>query len=81
MAGVAEATVRDLRNKGGEVLERVLAGERVTVTRDGKPVAELRPLPGTRLSAHALVERFRRLPPIDPNRFRDDVDGVVDQAI
>ena len=78
---MAEATVRDLRNKGGEVLERVLAGERVTVTRDGKPVAELRPLPGTRLSAHALVERFRRLPPIDPTRFRDDVDRVVDQEI
>ena len=78
---MAEATVRDLRNKGGEVLDRVLAGERVTVTRDGKPVAELRPLPGTRLSAHALVERFRRLPPVDPDRFREDVDAVVDQAL
>lgn len=73
--------MRDLRNKGGEVLDRVLAGERVTVTRDGKPVAELRPLPGTRLNAHALVERFRHLPPIDPDGFRDDVDRVVDQAI
>lgn len=73
--------MRELRNKGGEVLDRVLAGERVTVTRDGKPVAELRPLPGTRLSAHALVERFRRLPPVDPTRFRDDVDAVVDQAL
>ena len=78
---MAEATVRDLRNKGGEVLDRVLAGERVTVTRDGRPVAELRPLPGTRLNAHALVERFRRLPPIDPTRFRDDLDAVIDQAI
>lgn len=78
---MGEATVRDLRNKGGEVLDRVLAGEPVTVTRDGKPVAELRPLPGTRLNAHALVERFRRLPPVDPARFRRDVDAVVDQAI
>ncbi|MBA2280380.1 MAG: type II toxin-antitoxin system prevent-host-death family antitoxin [Acidimicrobiia bacterium] len=78
---MAEATVRDLRNKGGEVLDRVAAGERVTVTRDGKPVAELRPMPGTRLSAHALVERFRRLPPIDAGRFRDDVDATVDQTI
>lgn len=73
--------MRDLRNKGGEVLDRVLAGERVTVTRDGKPVAELRPVPGTHLSAHALVERFRRLPPIDAGRFRDDIDAVVDQTI
>jgi prevent-host-death family protein len=78
---VADATVRDLRNKGGEVLARVMAGERVTVTRDGTPVAELRPLPGTRLSAHALVERFRRLPPLDPDRFREDVDAVLDQAV
>jgi prevent-host-death family protein len=78
---MAEATVRDLRNKGGEVLDRVLAGERVTVTRDGKPVAELRPVPGTRLDAHALVERFRRLPQVDPDRFRADVDAVTDQAL
>lgn len=73
--------MRDLRNKGGEVLERVLAGERVTVTRDGKPVAELRPVPGTFLSAHAVVERFRGLPPIDAARFRADIDAVIDQAI
>ena len=73
--------MRDLRNKGGEVLERVLAGERVTVTRDGKPVAELRPVPGARLSAHALVERFRRLPPVDVVRFRGDVDAAIDQTI
>lgn len=73
--------MRDLRNKGGEVLDRVMAGERVIVTRDGKPVAELRPLPGTRLNAQALVERFRGLPPVDPGRFRDDVDTVVDQTI
>ena len=78
---VADATVRDLRNKGGEVLDRVLAGERVTVTRDGTPVAELRPVPGPRLSAEALVERFRRLPPVDAERFRADVDAVVDQTI
>lgn len=77
---MTEATVRDLRNKGGEVLDRVAAGERVTVTRHGKPVAELRPVPGTRLSAHALVERFRRLPPIDAGGFRDDLDATVDQT-
>ncbi|MGB7163680.1 MAG: type II toxin-antitoxin system prevent-host-death family antitoxin, partial [Mycobacterium sp.] len=37
--------MRDLRNKGGEVLDRVERGECVIVTRDGRPVAELRPLP------------------------------------
>ncbi len=37
--------MRDLRNNGGEVLRRVEHGERIVVTRDGAPVAELRPLP------------------------------------
>lgn len=78
---MADASVRDLRNHGGEVLDRVLAGERVTVTRDGKPVAELRALPRGRLSAEALVERFKRLPPLDPARFRADVDAVLDQSL
>jgi antitoxin (DNA-binding transcriptional repressor) of toxin-antitoxin stability system len=63
------------------VLERVLAGEHIIVTRDGRPVAELRPVPGARLSASALVERFRRLPPLDPHRFRRDVDTALDQSI
>lgn len=78
---MAEASVRDLRNHGGEVLDRVLRGERVTVTRDGTPVAELRPLPGSRLGRAALVERFRALPPVDAARFRADVDAVVNQAL
>lgn len=81
ICGMAEASVRDLRNHGGEVLDRVLRGERVTVTRDGTPVAELRPIPGGRLSAAALVERFRALPPIEPSRFRADVDAVVEQTL
>jgi prevent-host-death family protein len=40
---VAEVTVRELRNDGGRVLDRVERGESLTVTRDGHPVAELRP--------------------------------------
>jgi prevent-host-death family protein len=78
---VAETTVRELRNKGGAVLDRVLAGERITVTRDGTPVAELRPLPNPPLGAAALVERFRRLPAVDPTSFRRDLDAVIDQTI
>lgn len=78
---MAEATVRDLRNRGGEVLDRVLAGERIIVTRDGRPVAELRPLRRVPLGAGAVVDRFRPLPPIDPARFRADVDAVIDQTI
>lgn len=78
---MSEASIRDLRNHGGEVIDRVSAGERITITRDGRAVAELRPLPSKRLGAAALIERFQRLPAVDPVRFRRDVDSSVDQSL
>lgn len=78
---MGEATIRDLRNHGGEVIDRVTAGERVVITRAGMPVAELRALPRRRLTADALVELFRALPPVDPARWQSDVDAVVDQSL
>jgi prevent-host-death family protein len=78
---MAEVTIRELRNHGGEVIDRVARGETVTVTRSGKPVAELRPLPSTALSAVALTERRRKLPSVDPAALRADVDRVVDAAL
>ncbi|MCC6184817.1 MAG: type II toxin-antitoxin system prevent-host-death family antitoxin, partial [Microthrixaceae bacterium] len=32
---MSEASIRELRNHGGEVVDRVRAGEVVTITRDG----------------------------------------------
>jgi prevent-host-death family protein len=78
---MSEASIRDLRNHGGEVVERARRGERITITRDGEPVAEVVPLPRARLSAEALVMRFRKLPPVDPERLRADVDAAVDQSL
>jgi prevent-host-death family protein len=40
-----DVSVRELRNRTAEVLRRVEAGERLTVTVDRRPVAELVPLP------------------------------------
>jgi len=74
-------TIRELRNHGGEVVDRVEAGGHVTVTRDGRPVAELRPVRSRGLSAVALLERWHRLPAIDAARLRHDVDTVVDQRL
>lgn len=73
--------MRELRNNGAAVLHRVEAGEVVTITRDGRAVAQLAPLPPRRLSAAALIERFRRLPDIDAERFRADVDAMIDQTL
>ncbi|MGO9654841.1 type II toxin-antitoxin system Phd/YefM family antitoxin, partial [Mycobacterium sp.] len=53
--------MRDLRNRGGEVLDRVERGERVIVTRDGRAVAELRPLPRRSARAVELIERRKGL--------------------
>ena len=39
---------RDLRNHTADVLRRVAAGDRVTITVNGAPVAELIPLPTSR---------------------------------
>ena len=74
-------SVRDLRNRGGEVLDTVARGEAVTVTRDGVAVAELRPLPRRGPSAAQLIERRRHLARIDPERLRQDLDTLVDPSL
>lgn len=81
MMSDATVSIRDLRNTGGAVVDRVLAGERLTITRSGRPVAELTPLPRRPLSAAAPLERHRGLPPVDPVAFRRDVDDVLDPAL
>jgi len=65
-------SVRELRNNGGRVLQRVASGETLTVTMDGHPIAELRPLVGRGLAAATLLQRWRRLPPVDAQSLRVD---------
>ena len=74
------ATVRDLRNHGGDVLDRVAAGERVVVTRDGRPVAMLVPVRGGRLGREALLARWRGVPRIRLTDLRHDLDNVLDAS-
>jgi prevent-host-death family protein len=71
-------TIRELRNHGGEVVNRVEAGGHVTVTRDGRAVAELRPLRRRGLSAVAILERWRHLPVVESTRLRRDLDSVIE---
>lgn len=78
---MAEVTIRDLRNHGGEVIDRVVAGECLTVTRSGRPVAELRPLTRPGIDAATLLERWRNLPNVDPAAFRRDIDEVIDASL
>ena len=74
-------SIRDLRNHGGDVLADVERGESVIVTRDGQPVAELRPLPKRGVSAAALVARRRHLPDVDAASLRADIDATIDMSL
>ncbi len=76
-----QVSVRDLRNHGGEVLDRVLAGETLTVVKSGTPVAELRPLRSKPLTASVLIERWSRLPAIDVVALRSDIDNILDSSV
>lgn len=78
---MADVTIRELRNKGGQVIERVIAGEVLTVTRDGLPVAQLVPLQRKPLSSEEILRRWRNVPSVDPDSLRRDIDGIIDPSL
>jgi prevent-host-death family protein len=78
---MTEVNVRELRNHGADVLDRVARGETLTVTRAGVPVAELRPLPPQPLRAATLLARWKRLPRVDPRLLRRDLDELLDPSL
>lgn len=72
-------TQRELRNDSAAVLRDVEGGQIITVTRNGTPVAELRPIPPRRfVSRAAIAEAARRAPRVDLARLRADIDAVTD---
>ncbi len=72
-------TQRQLRNDSAKILRAVQEGQSMTVTRNGTPVAELRPVAARRyVSRGVLKEAARTAPRIDASRFRTDIDAVVD---
>ncbi len=75
-------TQRELRNESAAVLREVQAGQTVIVTRNGMPVAELRPIQPRRFVPRAAIaEAIARAPRIDASRFRTDLDAVIDQSV
>jgi prevent-host-death family protein len=74
---------RQLRNDTARVIEAVAAGETFVVTRNGDPVAELRPVrTGRRVSVSrdevaALARAGLR---IDRHEFRADLDRLIEQG-
>jgi prevent-host-death family protein len=78
---MAKVSIRDLRNHGGDVVDRVIAGEVVTVTRSGRPVAELRPLQRVALNSETLLTRWRSIPVVDAADLRADLDLVISPTV
>lgn len=73
-------TQRELRNKSGEIMRALDGGEDFIVTRNGRPVGELRPYrPRQFISRQAFVDLFAGSPTIDYERFRADLDRYADQ--
>jgi prevent-host-death family protein len=75
-----EITQRELRNESGEIMRALDRGETFVVTRNGVPVGELTPLRQRQfVAAEAAVAVFAGAPIVDRERFRTDVDAVLDQ--
>jgi prevent-host-death family protein len=75
---------RDLRNNNAQVIDAVVSGETFVVTRNGVPVAELRPIPNARRSfvpKGDLLALAASGPHIDRKQFRADLDRIVDQSL
>ncbi len=75
-------TQRELRNDSAAVLRDVENGETLIVTRNGTPVAELRPLGRQSfVPRERLVRAARAAPKIDYRRFREDLDAFADDGV
>lgn len=73
-------TQRELRNESGEIMRALDRGEAFVVTRNGVPVGELTPVrPRRFVPAEALLAAFAGAPAVDGERFRADVDALLDQ--
>jgi prevent-host-death family protein len=76
-----EVSVRELRNHTADVLRRVEAGERLTVTVDRRPVAELVPLPAraTWMPRRRAVEALVQADPALRTELDEALPDTVDE--
>ena len=75
---------RELRNDNAKVIDAVAAGQTFVVTRNGVPVAELRPIAPPRrtfVTKSQLAALGAGGPHIDLGAFRADLDRIVDQSL
>ena len=72
---------RELSNDTGRVIRELDRGRSFVITRNGRPIGELRPLRRDRfVGAEIAVEAFRSAPAVDATRFHRDLDQLIAQA-
>lgn len=81
VTAASPVSIRDLRNHGGDVIERVEQGEAIVITRSGAPVAELRPLRPHGTDSAVLLARWRNVPMVHPQQLFDDLDRVLNPSV
>jgi prevent-host-death family protein len=71
-------TQRELRNSSAKVMDAVERGETLIVTRNGMPVAELRPIRRRTFVSTAEVKRlFSGVPRADHAAIRAEMDALL----
>ena len=71
----------DLRNNGGEILDAVMRGEEMIVTRRGRAIAELRPLRGPGVRIETLQKAFKHWPRVSNDALRADMGEFLDLSL
>lgn len=75
-------TQRKLCNDFAIVLREVQAGETFLITRNGEPIAELRPFRRGRFVSRGVIAlASTRTPRIDASRLCGDIDTIIDQSL
>jgi prevent-host-death family protein len=70
-----DVSIAEAKNRLPELIRAVENGEKIVITRHGKPVAQITPAPGDRRTIKwgAMRERIKLLPGwddhVDPDRF------------
>jgi prevent-host-death family protein len=74
-------SIEELQANWADFVDRAVRGEVLLITKDGRAVAELRPLPSASTPMAEVLRRAADLPPIDPVQFRKDVDSLLDMTL
>lgn len=77
---MADVSSRDLRNRTADVLRRVEAGERVRISVNHRPVAQLVPLERPQWTSGAAIERILRESPADA-ALLDDLGAIRGERV